>query len=88
MNSHYLPIAWRTYGLIRFALSTKWGLFEVHSSLHYAIRAMGAMSLRQKKDELESKNSHKSDILPPEAFKNEVIYLKIYFSDSRSNFSI
>ena len=33
-------------------------------SMHYAIRAMGGMSLRQKKEELESKSSHKSDILP------------------------
>ena len=45
---------------------TLYNVYNVYHSmmyaLHYAIRAMGAMSLRQKKDELEIKNSHKSDI--------------------------
>ena len=37
---------------------------------HYAARAMGGVSLRQKKkEELESKSSHKSDIWLPAAPK-------------------
>ena len=44
--------------------------FNTRSSLHYAARAMGGVTLRQKKrEELESKSSHKSDIWPPAASK-------------------
>ena len=38
--------------------------------MHYAARAMEGVTLRQKKrEELESKGSHKSDIWPPAASK-------------------
>ena len=38
--------------------------------MHYAAWAMEGVTLRQKKrEELESKSSHKSDILPPTAYK-------------------
>ena len=48
--------------------------------MHYAARAMGGVTLRQKKrEELESKSSHKSDILPPAASKNEVRYIENIF---------
>ena len=41
-----------------------------HCALHYAARTMGGVTLRQKKrEELESKSSHKSDIWPPAASK-------------------
>ena len=53
----------------------------IQSSLHYAPRAMGGMTLRQKKEELESESSHKSDICSIQ--KNEVRYLEI---DFRSHF--
>ena len=54
--------------------------------MHYAIIAMGAMSLRGK-EELESKSNHKSDIKPSAASKNEVKYLENTFSDFGSVFS-
>ena len=48
--------------------------------MHYAIRAMGGVTLRQKKrEELESKSSHKSEIWPPAASKNEVRYIENVF---------
>ena len=49
--------------------------------MHYAARAMGGVTFRQKKrEELESESSHKSDILPPAAYKKEVVYFeKIFF---------
>ena len=37
--------------------------------MHYGLRAMLAMTLRQKKGELESKSSNKSDIWPSAASK-------------------
>ena len=48
--------------LIKFLISDFLKGSRAHSAMHYAMRAMGAVSLRQKKEELESKNSHKSDI--------------------------
>ena len=41
----------------------------------------------EKREQLESKSSHKSDIWPPAASKNEVKYLENIFSDFRSVFS-
>ena len=37
--------------------------------MHYAARAMGGVIKAEKREELESKSSHKSDILPPAASK-------------------
>ena len=56
-----------------------WGFAA--ETLHYAARAMGGVKLRQKKrEELESKSSHKSDIWPPAASKKwGEIYWKYIF---------
>ena len=42
---------------------------NIRNGMHYGLRAMLAMTLRQKKGELESKSSNKSDIWPSAASK-------------------
>ena len=60
----------------------------MRNGMHYGLRAMLAMTLRQKKGELESKSSNKSDIWPSAASKKWVEIFGEYFSDLRNDFSI
>ena len=50
------------------------------NGMHYGLRAMGAMTLGQKKEELESKSSHKSQIWPSAASERWGKIFGEYFS--------